>query len=93
MEQLGLLKRERDNRRERYSIDDDVWYRSWLVGTRSMALWAATVREGADVLGADTPASTRLLTASRFFQLLSDDMAASAEHYRTAFAGSWSPTP
>ncbi|MEV0162403.1 GbsR/MarR family transcriptional regulator [Nonomuraea fuscirosea] len=92
LEQLGLLKRERDNRRERYRVDDDVWYRAWLVGTRSMALWAATVREGADVLGADTPASTRLLTASRFFQLLSDDMAASAEHYRTAFAGSWSPT-
>ncbi|GAA1616590.1 helix-turn-helix domain-containing protein [Nonomuraea maheshkhaliensis] len=93
LEQLGLVKRERDNRRERYFIDDDVWYRAWLVGTRSMALWAATVREGADVLGANTPASIRLLTASRFFQLLSDDMAAAAAHYRAAFAGSRNPTP
>lgn len=86
LEQLGLVKRERDNRRERYFIDDDVWYRAWLVGTRSMALWAGTIREGADVLGSRTPASDRLRTAGRFFQLLSDDMAAAAEHYRQAFS-------
>jgi DNA-binding transcriptional ArsR family regulator len=86
LEQLGLVKRERDNRRERYFVDDDVWYRAWLVGTRSMALWADTIREGADVLGSRTPASDRLRTASRFFRLLSDDMAAAAEHYRQTFS-------
>ncbi|MFD9942235.1 helix-turn-helix domain-containing protein [Nonomuraea sp. NPDC059023] len=86
LEQLGLLKRERDNRRERYFIDDDVWYRAWLVGTRSLALWADTIEEGADVLGAHSPASIRLRTASRFFQLLSSDMAQAAEHYRQAFS-------
>ncbi|MGP3956462.1 helix-turn-helix domain-containing protein [Nonomuraea sp. 3N208] len=87
LEQLGLVKRERDNRRERYLIDDEVWYRAWLVGTRSMALWADTIREGVDVLGAQTPASTRLKTASRFFDLLSRDMAQAAEHYRQTFSG------
>lgn len=86
LEQLGLVKRERDNRRERYFIDDDVWYRAWLVGTRSMALWADAIREGADVLGSRTPASDRLRTAGRFFQLLSNDMAAAAEHYRQTFS-------
>jgi DNA-binding transcriptional ArsR family regulator len=87
LEQVGLVKRERDNRRERYSIDTDVWYRAWLVGTRSMALWADSVREGVDILGARTPAGTRLQTASRFFQLLSSDMASAAEHYRQTFSG------
>ncbi|WP_285777342.1 helix-turn-helix domain-containing protein [Microtetraspora sp. NBRC 13810] len=82
LEQVGLVKRERDSRRERYLIDEEVWYRAWLVGTRSMALWADAVREGVDVLGVQTPAGHRLHTASRFFRLLSDDMAAAAEHYR-----------
>ncbi|GAA3670807.1 hypothetical protein GCM10022224_038800 [Nonomuraea antimicrobica] len=86
LEHLGLVRRERDNRRERYIIDDEVWYRTWLVGTRSMAQWAGTVAEGIDVLGAHTPAGTRLRTASRFFQVLSDDMAHAAEHYRQTFA-------
>lgn len=87
LEQVGLVKRERDNRRERYSIDTDVWYRAWLVGTRSMALWADIVREGVDVLGVQTPAGTRLRTASRFFELLSRDMEQAAEHYRQTFSG------
>ena len=93
LEQLGLVKRERDNRRERYFIDDDVWYRAWLVGTRSMALWADAIQEGVDVLGARTPASTRLETASRFFQLLSRDMAQAAEHYRQTFSSTGDVTP
>ncbi|WP_188196578.1 GbsR/MarR family transcriptional regulator [Nonomuraea sp. SYSU D8015] len=87
LEEIGLVKRERDNRRERYVIDDEVWYHAWSVGTRSMRLWAETIRQGVDVLGADTPAGIRLQTASRFFQLLSSDMAAAAEHYRQTFSG------
>ncbi|MFI7641545.1 helix-turn-helix domain-containing protein [Nonomuraea sp. NPDC049400] len=88
LEQVGLVRRERDNRRERYSIDVDVWYRAWLVGMRSMTLWADTVREGVDVLGAHTPAGIRLQTASRFFELISSDMAQAAEHYRRTFSSS-----
>ncbi|MGR6918166.1 helix-turn-helix domain-containing protein [[Actinomadura] parvosata] len=87
LELIGLIRRERDNRRERYVIDDEVWYHAWQVGTRSMMMWAETVRVGVDVLGADTPAGHRLRTASRFFDLLSTDMALAAEHYRQTFAG------
>ncbi|MBF8191053.1 helix-turn-helix domain-containing protein [Nonomuraea sp. K274] len=92
LDQLELVKRERDNRRERYRIDDDVWYQAWLVGTRSMMLWADSVREGVEVLGAGTPAGTRLRTASRFFQLLSSDMAQAAEHYRQTFSSAGDDT-
>ncbi|SEN55930.1 helix-turn-helix domain-containing protein [Nonomuraea pusilla] len=93
LEQAGLLRRERDNRRERYVIDDEVWYRAWLVGTRSMMLWAETVRAGVDVLGPHTPAGARLRTASRFFELLNTDMAAAAEHYRQTFSGDRDAVP
>jgi predicted transcriptional regulator len=92
LEQLEFVKRERDNRRDRYVIDDDVWYRAWLVGSRSMALWADSVQEGIEVLGAQTPASNRLQTAGRFFRLLSRDMAQAAEHYRQTFSTTGTPT-
>ncbi|MEU6711304.1 helix-turn-helix domain-containing protein [Nonomuraea sp. NPDC046802] len=85
LERVGLVRRERDNRRERYLVDDEVWYRAWIVGTQSMALWADIIREGVDTVGRQSPAGVRLKTASRFFDLLSSDMAAAAEHYRRAF--------
>ncbi|MEU6728077.1 helix-turn-helix domain-containing protein [Nonomuraea wenchangensis] len=87
LELIGLIKRERDHRRERYVIDDEVWYHAWQVGTRSMMMWAETVRAGIGLLGDDTPAGIRLKTASRFFELLSTDMALAAEHYRQTFSG------
>nr|WP_246519278.1 helix-turn-helix domain-containing protein [Thermocatellispora tengchongensis] len=93
LEQVGLIRRERDSRRERYILDDEVWYHAWQAGTRSMTLWAETVRAGVDVLGADTPAGVRLKTASRFFDLLSADMALAAEHYRQTVSGSGDATP
>ncbi|MBB5953819.1 hypothetical protein FHS29_000389 [Saccharothrix tamanrassetensis] len=84
LEPLEMVKRERDpgHRRERYLIDEDVWYRAWLASTRSMAMWAATTRRGADVLGRGTPAGARFHTTSRFFEHLGHDMAQAAEHWR-----------
>jgi predicted transcriptional regulator len=83
LEPLGLVRRERDNRRrERYLIDDDVWYRAWSASSRSVAMWADEARHGADVLGAATPAGVRLRTTSQFFDFVGQDMAQAAEHWR-----------
>lgn len=49
-----------------------------------MTLWADTTRRGADVFGTGTPVGLRLQTTSRFFELLSRDMAQAAEHWRQA---------
>ncbi|WP_433260103.1 MarR family transcriptional regulator [Actinosynnema sp. CS-041913] len=88
LEPLEMVKRERDphDRRDRYLIDEDVWYRAWASSTRSMAMWAATTRHGADVLGRETPAGARLHTTSRFFEHLGHDMAQAAEHWRQALS-------
>ncbi|RKT56073.1 GbsR/MarR family transcriptional regulator [Saccharothrix australiensis] len=89
LEPLEMVKREREpgGRRERYAIDEDVWYRAWLASTRSMAMWAATAGRGADVLGRTTPAGARLHTTSRFFRHIGQDMAKAAEHWRQALTG------
>jgi predicted transcriptional regulator len=87
LEKLELVRRERDtgHRRERYLVDDDVWYRAWTASTRSITMWAETAQHGADLLGTTTPAGARLRRTSQFFRLLAGDMATAAEHRRQTF--------
>ncbi|MYT29586.1 MULTISPECIES: helix-turn-helix domain-containing protein [unclassified Streptomyces] len=86
LEQRGLIVREREGRRDRYVIDDQVWYQAWSISVQSMAAWAHFTQRGAELFGADTQSGTRLQTTSRFFRLLGDDMAQAAEHWRQALS-------
>ncbi|MER7767000.1 MarR family transcriptional regulator [Kitasatospora sp. NPDC096140] len=65
-----LVRREQDEdgRRERYVIDDDVWYRALLASAQRNAMIAEFTRGGADLLGAATPAGARLGTAAAFLE-------------------------
>nr|WP_307855825.1 helix-turn-helix domain-containing protein [Kibdelosporangium banguiense] len=95
LEKLQLVTRERDadTRRERYVIDDDVWYRAWSASTKSITLWAGAAEQGADILGAATPAGTRMRDISEFFQLLAEDMTKAAEHRRDTLRLRSAPPP
>ncbi|WP_407654832.1 GbsR/MarR family transcriptional regulator [Actinomadura luzonensis] len=86
LEQRELVAREREGRHMRYLVDTEVWYRAWAASTRSMARWADTARQGAQILGTGTPAGDRLHTTSQFFELLGHDMAQAAEHWRQALS-------
>jgi hypothetical protein len=86
LEQIHVVRRERDHRRERYVIDDDVWYRACEGQVRICELWADFAARGAQVLGIDTPAGVRLDYMSRFFGFVGRDMAAAAQHRRHVFA-------
>jgi len=76
LEALELVRRERDARvrRERYVVDDDVWIRSWIASARKNATWADAAQQGAEILGATTPAGARLTDMGRFFAQLASDM-------------------
>lgn len=82
LDERGLARRERRDRREHYAINDDVWYQAWQASVRSMTDWVEYTREGAALLGTESPAGVRLETTSRFFQLLRHDMLQAAEHWR-----------
>ncbi|MEV4116548.1 helix-turn-helix domain-containing protein [Nonomuraea sp. NPDC049695] len=86
LEQRGMVAREREARRMRYSVDADVWYHAWVASARAMAIWAETTRRGAGIFGTDTPAGDRLQTTSQFLELLGHDMAQAAEHWRQALS-------
>ncbi|WP_435193529.1 helix-turn-helix domain-containing protein [Streptomyces sp. NRRL F-5630] len=88
LESQGLVRRHAEGRRERYVIDNGVWYESILASIRSNDLIVATAREGVRVLGAGTPAAIRLENTARFLDFLSDSLRRAAEEARDVlFAG------
>ncbi|MFL1380357.1 MULTISPECIES: GbsR/MarR family transcriptional regulator [unclassified Nocardiopsis] len=83
LEEQGLLRRERDERRrERYVVDNDVWYQSMLANARAEAHLARTARQGVHVLGAGTPAAVRLENIARFVEFISESIVRAAEQAR-----------
>jgi DNA-binding transcriptional regulator GbsR (MarR family) len=83
LESQGLVRRERDERRrERYLVDDDVWYQSMIASARSNAQLAETARQGVGILGRDTPAGARLENIARFVDFVSESITRAAEQAR-----------
>ncbi|SCL18490.1 MarR family protein [Micromonospora rhizosphaerae] len=83
LESQGLIRRERDERRrERYVVDDDVWYQGMIAGARSNAQLAETARQGVSILGPDTPAAARLENIARFVDFVAESITRAAEQAR-----------
>lgn len=87
LEQLELVRRERDarQRRERYFVDDDVWYRASLREMQFLTMWAEASRQGAQVFGTATPAGARLEEMGQFCELVARGIARATEHWRRSF--------
>lgn len=79
-----LVRRERDAdaQRERYVVDDDIWYRSLLASAQRNALLAEFARDGADLLGPDTPAGARMAEGSAFLEHMGADIVRAAQRRR-----------
>ena len=83
LESQSLVRRERDERRrERYVVDDDVWYQSTIASARSNDQLVETARQGVAVLGPDTPAAARLENIARFLDFISESITRAAEQAR-----------
>jgi len=83
LESQGLIGRERDERRrERYAVNNDVWYQSMIATARSNAQLAQTARQGVNILGPDTPAAVRLENIARFLDFVCESITRAAEQAR-----------
>ncbi|ORT59370.1 helix-turn-helix domain-containing protein [Streptomyces sp. CB03238] len=83
LESQGLVRRERDERRrDRYVVDNDVWYQSTIAAARSSAQLAEIARQGVGILGPDTPAAVRLENIARFSDFISESITRAAEQSR-----------
>jgi DNA-binding transcriptional ArsR family regulator len=83
LESQGLIRRERDERRrERYVVDDDVWYQGMVASARSHAQLVETARQGVGILGPGTPAAIRLENIARFVDFVGESLIRAAEQAR-----------
>ncbi|RKS05943.1 MarR family protein [Nocardiopsis sp. Huas11] len=83
LEGQGLVRRERESgRRERYVVDDDVWYQSMVASARSNAQVVATARQGVAILGSGTPAAARLENIARFLDFVTESLTRASEQAR-----------
>ncbi|MEU9688947.1 helix-turn-helix domain-containing protein [Amycolatopsis japonica] len=74
LEAQAMLRRERDGRRERYVIDEEMPQRVWNESVRSNQEWVRISRRGAEVLGTSTPAGARMDDLSRFHARINEIM-------------------
>ncbi|MGY0235304.1 helix-turn-helix domain-containing protein [Longispora urticae] len=83
LESQSLVRRERDDRRrDRYVVDDDVWYQSMMASARATAHLVQTARQGVGVLGPATPAGARMENIARFLDFVSESIARAAQQAR-----------
>jgi predicted transcriptional regulator len=71
--QLRLVRREGEpgSRRHYYRVPDDWWDDVSRARDSLMGRWAAVMREGAGILGTETPAGARVAASARYFEFLS----------------------
>ncbi|XKK41558.1 helix-turn-helix domain-containing protein [Nocardiopsis sp. ARC36] len=82
LEGQGLLRRERDERRERYVVDADVWYQSMIATAQAHTHLIEVARQGVGVLGPGTPAAARLENIARFVDFVRENIIRAAEQAR-----------
>jgi DNA-binding transcriptional regulator GbsR (MarR family) len=75
--QVGLIVAEGEagSRRQHYRMPDTVWQDIVGLRERQFARWSADLREGVQVLGADSPAGVRMAQTARYFEFVTAEMA------------------
>nr|WP_240529800.1 MarR family transcriptional regulator [Streptomyces mangrovisoli] len=83
LESQSLVRRERDERRrDRYVVDDDLFYQATVASARANDRLVETARQGVAVLGTHTPAAARLENVARFLDFISESITRAAEQAR-----------
>ena len=83
LEAQSLVRRERDERRrDRYVVDDELFFQATIASARANDRLVETARQGVAILGPDTPAAARLEKIARFLDFISESMTRAAEQAR-----------
>jgi DNA-binding transcriptional regulator GbsR (MarR family) len=81
--QVGLVTRTGTpgSRRLYYSVPHDVWHRLLRMRDQLMNRWTETLREGARVVGAGTPAGERLSESVEYFEFVTAELPAMLDRW------------
>ncbi|MCB5163829.1 helix-turn-helix domain-containing protein [Streptomyces bambusae] len=89
LEQQAMVKRERTpgGRRERYVMDDEIWFRSTLAAVQMNEALMAAAQRGAEILGAQTPAGARFGDSAEFLGVVSASLRQGMADWRERLLG------
>ncbi|MFI8293212.1 helix-turn-helix domain-containing protein [Streptomyces sp. NPDC085614] len=94
LESQSLVRRERDERRrDRYVIDDELFFQATIASARANDELVKTARLGVAVLGPQTPAANRLENIARFLDFISESITRAAEQAREVLHTKPAPAP
>ena len=82
--QVGMVSRESEagSRRHYYRVPDRVWPEYLRARDQIVTRWAAIMREGAEALGASSPAGERLAESAMFFDFVSKELPLMLERWQ-----------
>ncbi|MEV8339948.1 GbsR/MarR family transcriptional regulator [Streptomyces niveus] len=81
--QVDMVRREREpgSRRERYRVEGNQWYETLTSRDSVLRRWQATLREGVEQFGLDTPQGRRINETMEFFNFVEHELAALMERW------------
>ncbi|MET8180118.1 MarR family transcriptional regulator [Streptomyces sp. NPDC005336] len=84
LSQVDMVVREREpgSRRDRYRLYNEVWYETLTRRDQIISRWESTMRDGAKVLGPDTPAGRRVAETADFFDFMKQELPKMLERWR-----------
>ncbi len=87
--QLGLVHKERvpGSRRDYYRMPGNMWDDLLRMRDQVMSRWTALVREGIDLVGADTPAGTRMTEQAAFLDFATKELSQVLSRWQEYQAG------
>ena len=93
LESQSLVRRERDERRrDRYIVDDELFYQATIASARANDQLVAVARQGVAVLGPDTGAAARLENVARFLDFISESTTRAADQARAVLRSAPEPS-
>ncbi|WP_306369468.1 helix-turn-helix domain-containing protein [Nocardiopsis sp. CC223A] len=95
LEEQGLLQRIRGGRgrRDLYTVDQDIWFRSVTASVQANTAIAEAARRGVSALGSDTVAGARLSSTADFLDRIGEALTRAAEELRPLLAHGPAGTP
>jgi len=75
---VGMVRREGEpgSRRHQYQVPENVWDEVMKLQDRLLDRWTMVLRQGVDLLGAQTPAGLRMADSVDYFEFVSSELPA-----------------
>lgn len=84
LSQTGMVAREREpgSRRDRYVLHNELWYETFSRRDQVLTRWEKVLRDGAELLGSESPAGRRAAESAAFFEFVQGELGRMMDRWR-----------